>query len=269
MIVAEALAEARKAISASEARLLLQETLGVTAATLAAHPQRELGLGDAACFLALVSRRAAGEPIAYVVGRREFYGRQFAVSPAVLIPRPETELLVDIGQAKLTTCEWPRILDLGTGSGCLAVTLALATGGEVVAADLSAEALAVARDNAERLNAEVRFVVSDWYSAIDGEFDLIVANPPYVANGDPHLSEGDLRFEPAAALASGADGLTALRAIVGDARRFLRPGGWLLVEHGYDQGPAVAELLAAAGLRDIEQHRDLAGIVRVSGGIQG
>jgi release factor glutamine methyltransferase len=134
---------------------------------------------------------------------------------------------------------------------------------------LSAEALAVARDNAERLNAEVRFVVSDWYSAIDGEFDLIVANPPYVANGDPHLSEGDLRFEPAAALASGADGLTALRAIVGDARRFLRPGGWLLVEHGYDQGPAVAELLAAAGLRDIEQHRDLAGIVRVSGGIQG
>jgi release factor glutamine methyltransferase len=269
MIFAEALAEARKAISPSEARLLLQETLGITAASVVAHPERELAPGDAARFRALVSRRAAGEPIAYLVGRREFYGRQFAVSPAVLIPRPETELLVDVGQAKLAACARPRILDLGTGSGCLAVTLALATGGEVVAADLSAEALAVACANAESLNAEVRFVASDWYSAIDGDFDLIVANPPYVANGDPHLSEGDLRFEPAVALASGADGLTALRLIVADARRFLRPRGWLFLEHGYDQGPAVTELLAAGGLRDIEQHRDLTGIVRVSGGIQG
>jgi len=264
MICAEALAEAREAISASEARLLLQETLGISAATLAAHPERELRLDDAARFLALVRRRAAGEPIAYLVGRREFYGREFAVSPAVLIPRPETELLVDIGQAKLATCERPRILDLGTGSGCLAVTLALATGGEVVAADLSAEALAVARDNAERLNADVRFVASDWYSAIDGEFDLIVANPPYVANGDPHLSDGDLRFEPATALASGSDGLTALRVIVAGARRFLRPGGWLLVEHGYDQGAAAVALFTAAGFQDVEQYRDLAGIVRVT-----
>ena len=268
MTLAEALAEARQAIPASEARLLLQETLDITAATLAAHPERELRPGDAARFLSLVSRRAAGEPIAYLAGRREFYGREFAVSAAVLIPRPETELLVDVGLAKLAACARPRILDLGTGSGCLAVTLALETGGEVVAADLSAEALALARDNAERLNADVRFVASDWYAAIDGDFDLIVANPPYVADGDPHLSAGDLRFEPPTALASGADGLTALRAIIAGARRFLRPGGWLLVEHGYDQGPAVAELLAAGGLRDIEQHRDLAGIVRVSGGVR-
>ena len=266
MTLGEALAGARKLLPANEARLLLLHVAAVTAAELAAHPERELAAGRLPEYMALLSRRLAGEPIAYLLGRREFYGRDFSVSPAVLIPRPETELLVELGRAILADRRPARVLDLGTGSGCLAITLALESGAEVIAADISAAALAVARGNAERLGAQVDFRLSDWFTAIDGDFDLIVANPPYIAEGDSHLTQGDLRFEPPAALASGSDGLAALRVIIAGARRFLRPEGRLLMEHGYDQGEAVAVLLAAAGFSDIEQHRDLAGIVRVSGG---
>ena len=270
--IAAALVAARAKLPASEARLLLGHVLQQSAAWLLAHDDQVLDEDELLAFAALVARRAGGEPVAYLVGFREFFGREFEVSSAVLIPRPETELLVEIALAKvgagITATSAARILDLGTGSGCLAVTLALEIpNAQVTAVDASAAALQVARANAERLGAQVRFLPSDWFSALAGErFDLIVANPPYIAAADPHLVAGDLRHEPAAALASGADGLDAIRWIVFAAPAHLASGGWLWLEHGYDQAEAVRELLAAAGLADIEQRRDLAGIIRASGG---
>lgn len=266
--IAGALAAARLSIPVAEARLLLRHVLGTGAAWLEAHRDDLLPRVAAEAFAGLVERRACGEPVAYLLGFREFYGREFSVTPDVLIPRPETELLVDIARARVGARGTANMLDLGTGSGCVAITLALEIlGARVAAADFSSAALAVARANATLLGAEVAFVESDWFTGFGGRrFDLIVANPPYVAAGDPHLNEGDLRFEPPAALACGADGLDAIRRIVADAPRHLVPGGWLLLEHGYDQAAALRELLAAAGFADIEQHRDLAGIDRVSGG---
>jgi release factor glutamine methyltransferase len=289
MKVAEALAQARAAVPAAEARLLLRHVLNCSASAIAAHPEREMAESQSSWYAVLVARRAAGEPIAYLVGYREFYGRDFRVTPAVLIPRPETELLVEVALPKVPPSasnefgfadrgevdyrrpvvsrgSTPSVLDLGAGSGCVAITLALELAGTVTAVDVSTDALAVARENAARLGAKVTFIESDWYSAVDGRFDLIVGNPPYVAEGDAHLSEGDLRFEPMTALACGADGLSAIRCIVAEAPRHLVPGGWLFLEHGYDQAEAMQALLAEAGFGAIEQHRDLAGIVRVSGG---
>ncbi|MCX7157553.1 MAG: peptide chain release factor N(5)-glutamine methyltransferase [Rhodocyclales bacterium] len=267
--VAAALAAARAKLPASEARLLLGHVMGRPAAWLISHDDRVLDEDELLAFASLVARRAGGEPVAYLVGRREFFGREFAVSSAVLIPRPETELLVDIAlKAKVGAGETARILDLGTGSGCIAVTLALEFPlAQVTAVDASAAALEVAQENAERLGATLRLLQSNWFDQLPGErFDLIVANPPYIAAADPHLAAGDLRHEPAAALSSGADGLDAIRRIIAAAPAHLTPGGQLWLEHGYDQAEAVRELLAAAGLSDIGQHRDLAGIVRVSGG---
>ena len=266
MKLGEAIAGARKLIPASEARLLLMHVAAVSATEIAAHPERDLPSAKLPEFMSLLARRAAGEPIAYLVGRREFYGRDFKVTPAVLIPRPETELLVEVALGKVSHGDTPRILDLGAGSGCVAITLALELGCEVTAVDVSADALAVARENAERLGARVRFVESDWFAAVDGPFDLIVGNPPYVAEGDRHLSEGDLRFEPMTALACGADGLAAIRRILAEAPKYLVPGGWLFLEHGYDQAEAMRTLLEEAGFGAIEQRADLAGIVRISGG---
>lgn len=265
MTVGAALAAARGRVPAAEARLLLCHVLGCRATELLAHPERPLAAAAAGCFAGLLARRAAGEPIAYLLGEREFYGRTFQVTPAVLIPRPETELLVELGRQ--VPRSRPRILDLGTGSGCVAISLALELpAAEVVAVDVSAAALALAAANAARLGAEVAFVESDWFAALAGNFDLIVANPPYIAAGDPHLTLGDLRFEPSSALACGADGLDALRRIIAAAPAHLAPEGRLWLEHGYDQGPAVAELLRQHGYREIASHRDLAGIVRISGG---
>jgi release factor glutamine methyltransferase len=266
--VAEALAAARAKLPASEARLLLGHVLGRPPLWLISHDDELLAESALLGFAALAARRAGGEPVAYLLGRREFFGREFAVSPAVLIPRPETELLVDIAAAEVGADATARILDLGTGSGCIAITLALEfPQAQVTAVDASPTALATARRNAERHGARVRLLHSDWFAALDGEsFDLIVANPPYVAAADPHLAAGDLRHEPAAALASGADGLDAIRRILAAAPAHLAPGGQLWLEHGHDQAAAVRELLDAAGLQRIEQHRDLAGIVRVSGG---
>lgn len=265
--VAALLAAARQRIPAAEARLLLGHLLGKSAAWLEAHRDDEVVIGSA--YMKLMERRAVGEPIAYLIGVREFYGRDFAVTPEVLIPRPETELLVDIAKSKVSLCETAPVLDLGTGSGCLAITLALELPrARVTAVDVSPAALAVAGDNARRLDAHVEFVESDWFSAALQPqcFDFIVANPPYVAAGDPHLGEGDLRFEPVGALTDHADGLSAIRRIVADAPRWLAPNGWLFFEHGYDQAAAARQLLDAAGFSEIEQSCDLAGIVRVSGG---
>lgn len=252
-----------------EAQVLLCRTLNCSRAYLIAHDTDSLATGQTAAFDALLARRVAGEPVAYILGEREFFGLSFAVSPAVLIPRPETELLVELALDHRPENEPCRVLDLGTGSGAVAITIAkhrpLA---EVVAVDQSAAALAVAQENAERLGAaNVRFLQSDWYAALAGQtFDLIVSNPPYIADADPHLGQGDLRFEPATALASGADGLVAIRTIVQGAPAHLREGGWLLFEHGYDQAAACRELLAQAGFHEVGSAADLAGIARVSFG---
>lgn len=265
--VDQALQEARAALPLREARLLLQHALGVSPTALAAHPERALSPAEAERCRELVARRAAGEPIAYLTGSREFYGLEFRVTPDVLIPRPETELLVEAGLEKLADGAG-RILDLGTGSGCVAVALAMhLPRAQVTAVDVSAAALEVARANAQRHGAAVRCLCGDWFAALGEErFALIVANPPYVAETDPHLGEGDLRFEPRGALAAGVDGLDAIRHIVAAAPDHLAPGGWLFLEHGYDQAPAVAALLAQAGLAAIEHRTDLAGIPRVTGG---
>ncbi len=268
MSIAAALQAARQSIPVAEARLLLCHQLGCAPAWLEAHRDAPLNATQLAAFESLIARRAAGEPVAYLCGTREFYGRDFSVSPAVLIPRPETELLVEFALKKAKDLARPCILDLGTGSGCIAITLALELPlAQVSAADACAAALAVASENSRRLGASVRLVESDWFSAFGAEqFDVVVANPPYVPVNDPHLAQGDLRHEPINALQSGADGLAAIRQILAHAPEHLQPGGWLLLEHGYDQALSVARLLAAAALEAIEQHRDLAGIVRVSGG---
>ena len=262
--VARLLDEARASVPLSEARLLLRHVLGVTHAALEAHPEREVSPRETADFHTLAMRRAAGEPIAYLTGHREFYGLEFHVTPAVLIPREETELLVEIAVEKPAR----RILDLGTGSGCLAIAVARELPqAQVTAVDASAAALAVARENAARHGATVRFVQGDWFAPLGGErFDLILANPPYVAEADPHLAQGDVRFEPRSALAAGPDGLEDIRRIAAAAAAHLHAGGRLVFEHGYDQAQAVAALLAQAGFVAIEQRRDLAGIPRVTGG---
>jgi len=256
---------ASAALPRAEARLLLGCALGVPIESLIARPERAVDGQAAARFATLVARRAGGEPVAYLLGEKEFYGRRFAVAPAVLVPRPETELLVQLALQCLRARPAPRVLDLGTGSGCIAVTLALeCPAAAVVAVDCSADALAVAGSNAQRLGAAIEFVLGDWYGNVRGRFDLIVANPPYVAAADPHLRE--LRHEPRHALVAGDDGLADLRRIVAGAPAHLNCGGSLAVEHGHDQGAGVRRLFAQAGLVGVETHRDLAGIERVCTG---
>lgn len=272
--VDDALAAARAKLPAGEARLLLAHVLQQSAAWLIVHDDHLLDEDQLLAFASLVARRAGGEPVAYLVGFREFFGREFAVTGGVLIPRPETELLAEIALRQRVgagTTATARILDLGTGSGCLAITLALEMPqAQVTALDLSEAALHVARKNAQRLGAQLRLLQSDWFSSLaDERFDLIVANPPYIADADPHLAAGDLRHEPRGALASGSDGLEAIRCIVADAAEHLTPGGQLWLEHGYDQAVAVRELFVAAGFIEIEQIPDLAGILRVTGGRPG
>jgi release factor glutamine methyltransferase len=267
MTLSEALTAARQRIDRLDARLLLEYATGCSHADLLARPETPVIAPACAQFMAWVERRAAGEPLAYLVGETEFRGRIFQVSPEVLIPRPETELLVDLALEKLHGLEAPSILDLGTGSGIVAVSLALeCPSAAVVAVDLSERAISIARNNAGRLGATVDFRCGDWYAPVAGQrFDLIVANPPYVAAGDPHLTRDGLPFEPQAALTDGGDGLSCIRAIVGGAAAHLNPGGWLLFEHGWDQGPAARNLLAGAAFQAPFTRPDLAGIDRVSG----
>ena len=227
-------------------------------------------------FQALAERRRAGEPLAYLLGQQEFYGRPFAVSPAVLIPRADTETLVETALEQLLLQRQQRravplsLLELGTGSGIIAITLALeAPDTEVHAVERSPDALAVAQQNAKALGADrIHWHTGNWWQALacPRRFDLIVSNPPYIAAGDHHLQQGDLRFEPPQALAAGPDGLDDLRIIIGGAPAHLNPGGWLLLEHGYDQEAPVQALLRDAGFADVFTRRDLAGQPRVSGG---
>jgi len=251
-----------------EARVLAAFAWKVTPAWLIAHDRDTPTDAQIAAADALLTRRLAGEPIAYLVGAREFYGRPFEVSPAVLIPRPDTELLVELALAHAPPGQAVEVLDLGTGSGCIAVTLALERPlAQVTALDRSPAALAVAQRNAARLDAHVEFLSSDWFAALGGRrFDLIVGNPPYIAAGDPHLGRGDIRFEPLAALAAGGDGLDDLRRLTATAGAHLKPGGALLLEHGYNQADAVQALLRASGFQRPRSWTDLSGIRRVSGG---
>lgn len=261
-------------LAALETRILLAHALQLSRVQLITQSERQLSAAEAATLSALFSRRLNGEPIAYIVGQREFFGLAFEVTPAVLIPRPETELLVELALQRTPKDTMPglggsRILELGTGSGAIAVALGQQRPeAAITALDCSLAALQVARRNAARHHVALRFLHSDWYRALGPEqFDLIVANPPYIVSGDPHLSRGDLRFEPLDALTDHADGLAALRLIVGGAAAHLAPQGWLLLEHGYEQAAAVRALLAAAGFEQIQSWRDLAAIERVSGGM--
>ena len=267
-----------------EVQMLLQQVLGVSRAHLLAHSEQALDEAQQAAYCALLQRRLAGEPLAYLLGEREFFGLTFKVTPATLIPRPDTELLVELALQRIPSPPAPlphageggrqagrgfRVLDLGTGSGAIALSVAHARSDiEVTALDASPEALEVARENVRRLNiGNARLLRSDWFSALAGErFDLIVSNPPYIADGDAHLAQGDLRFEPRSALVSGADGLDDIRRIVVNSKEHLNPGGWLLFEHGYDQAALARELLGAAGYAEVFSARDLADIERVSGG---
>ena len=264
-----AAAQALLPLDPLENRILLGHALGLSRVGLITGSHRQLSEAEALALNALVARRQAGEPIAYIVGKREFFGLDFAVNRHVLIPRPDTELLVELALSRLPVDG--AMLDMGTGSGAIAVAVAHnRLDAAVSALDASVDALAVARANAAANGALVRFLQSDWYAALTGDmFDLIVSNPPYIASGDAHLVQGDLRFEPADALTDGADGLSDLRTIIAGAGPHLLPGGWLLLEHGYDQSAAVRELLVLQGYEQVQSWTDLSGIERVSGGILG
>lgn len=256
-----------------DAQVLLAHVLHHDRAWLVAHDDVSLTPQQVDAYFALARRRRDGEPIAYLTGAREFWGLSFRVSPAVLIPRPETETLVELALARLPKDFEAGVLDLGTGSGAIAIAIAHERPRlRILATDASADALAIARENARRLaTANVEFLQTDWYDAVPrnwrgAPFALIASNPPYVAAGDPHLGEGDLRFEPVWALAPGGDGLSAIRTIVAGAVERLAPGGTLVVEHGYDQSARVRELFVAAGFADIVAVRDLAGIARIVAG---
>src|SRR4051794_14013851 len=258
------LADARR-----EIQRLLMHALDTDLASLLAHPERIPEARASQRYMDLLARRLRGEPMAYILGAREFYDRSFEVSADVLIPRPETELLVDLALELIPERSERRVLDLGTGSGCIGITLAKQRREiKVIATDASKAALAVAARNVAlhaAYNVELR--AGSWFKPVAGlRFDLIVSNPPYVAEDDPHLREGDLRFEPQVALIAGSNGLTALNIIIAGAPRHLKSGGWLLVEHGYDQSDAVANLLRAGEFGEVLVRDDLAGISRVAAG---
>lgn len=281
-----------------EVQCLLQHVLRVNRAYLMTYPERELDESELAAYSALLVRRLQGEPMAYLFGEREFYGLMFKVTTATLIPRPDTELLVELALARIQQGQPCRVLDMGTGSGAIAISLAYhRPEAEITAVDASPDALAVAQGNAENLlgkhrvtpfvlsrelakrskdinsprtdelAGKIRLLPSNWFSTLDGEsYHVIVSNPPYIRAADPHLQQGDVRHEPLTALASGDDGFSDLRHIISHAPAHLHPDGWILLEHGYDQAEAVQVLLRQAGFVEVFSERDLAGIGRVTGG---
>jgi release factor glutamine methyltransferase len=255
--------------AALEARLLMQATLNVSHAWLLTHEDEGLTVDVARIFEDKLQRRLHGEPVAYILGHREFYGLDLTVSPDTLIPRPDTETLVETALALIPPDRTCRVLDLGTGTGAIALAIASQRPqAELTAVDFSEKALNIAASNAKQLQiGNVRFLQSDWFSNLAGEtFDIIVSNPPYIAKTDPHLTQGDLRFEPMNALASGDDGLDDIRRIVASVTEHLHSGGWLLLEHGHDQAAAVADLLHQQHFKEICHHPDLANIERATSG---
>ena len=255
-----------------DAEVLLAHVLAKPRSYLYAWPERCPKTGVTARFEEVVARRMDGEPVAYITGEREFWSLSLTIAPGVLIPRPETELLVELALARLPVQQVATVVDLGTGSGAIALAIAHERPRtRVIATDISCAALAQAAANARRLGIEnLEFHSGDWCAPLgDERFDLIVANPPYIAQGDPHLTQSDLHFEPPGALVAGVDGLDAIRLIVAQARSYLVAGGWLLLEHGYNQGYVVPDLLRAHGYQAVELFRDAAGVDRVSGGRRG
>lgn len=253
--------------AAGEARMLLAHQLGCSPTRFRIWPEALVGDDDVEAFRSLVTARTGGRPLAYITGEREFWSLPLNVTPDTLIPRPDTETLVETALA----CALPaqaRVLDVGTGSGAVALALAHEhPSWQVTGSEVCAGALAVAEDNARTLGLNITLVEGDGLAPFDGAYwDLIVSNPPYIREDDPHLSQGDLRYEPRAALAAGADGLDVIRSLVAGAKQCLTPGGWLLLEHGYDQAELVAELLVDSGFQACFMQRDLAGNPRVSGG---
>lgn len=264
------------ALPQNEARLLLAHTLEqhyqLPRSALLSRDEMELSPSALAYWRELESQRISGQPIAYLIGKKGFHNIELLVAPGVLIPRPETELLVEIGLREIQQLTGKvKLLDLGTGSGAIALAVASASPNTVVTAtDQSSEALAIALKNTKNLGLEARvqLVQGNWYEAISKEeqFDLILSNPPYIESNDPHLLQGDLRFEPINALTDQADGLSCLRTIISGAQEHLKPSGLIAIEHGFDQSAAVIDLMKSAGLRDIETHLDLAGHHRVASG---
>jgi release factor glutamine methyltransferase len=250
-----------------EAQVLLRYSLKVDHAWLLSHENDALQPNIHAGFEALLKRRLNGEPIAYILGKREFYGLKFMVTPDTLIPRPDTETLVDAALAKISADKSCSVLDLGTGTGVIAIAIASQRPrSEVIATDQSPAALALAEANAQKLEVNnVQFALGDWFATLKGQtFDVIVSNPPYIAEHDEHLNQGDLRFEPRAALASGEDGLNDIRKIIQAASQHLKPQGWLMLEHGHDQAKRVASLMENAGFKSISSIADLPGMLRVT-----
>jgi release factor glutamine methyltransferase len=269
-IATSASAKLNSADAAFEAQLLLQHVLGVNRAWLIAHENDALEAINHAEFEALLKRRLNGEPIAYILGYREFYGLKLQVTADTLIPRPDTETLVEAALAKTPQNQTSKILDLGTGTGAIALAIAHnCPQALVTAVDASVAALKIAQENAQSLAiTNIEFLQSDWYSALKNQkFDVIVSNPPYIAQNDAHLSQGDLRFEPTSALASGADGLDDIKQIIANAPKCLTPHGCLLLEHGYNQAEEVATLLKQSGFCEIETINDLGGNNRVTLGM--
>ena len=253
--------------------MLMEHVLQKNRVWLIANDDQSLSSDQSERFDSLVRQRRQGQPMAYLIGEREFFGRMFHVSPAVLIPRPETELLVETGLACLTHHQVvsgaASVLDLGTGSGIIAISMACNRAGmQVMATDVSQAALEVAMRNARLHHAQIDFRPGSWYQAVpaSADFDLILSNPPYIQEGDEHLSQGDLRHEPRGALTDGADGLSAILEIVQGAVDYLKPGGWLWVEHGYNQAEQVRSIFNQQGFMGIESKTDLAGIPRITGG---
>ncbi len=267
--LAQALAQAHTlGLARIDAQMLLLHAVGrpdAGRAWLLAHDTDAMVEAVHAQFIALCQRRLAGEPVAYLTGRKEFYGLPLQVDARVLDPRPDTETLVDWALEVIAPLASPRVVDLGTGSGAIALARqSQRTDAQVLAVDASTDALAVAQANAERLGLPVQFQPANWLAGVEGPFDTIVSNPPYIPSADPHLAA--LTHEPLQALASGADGLDDIRTIVAQAPTHLRPGGWLLLEHGYDQAEAVQALLATQGFTQVQSRNDLAGIARCTGG---
>ena len=257
---------ARRLLPRAEADMLLCHALDVPRSHVHAFPERNVGTAEAERLAQWVARRHGGEPVAYILGERGFWGLDLTVTPDVLIPRPDTETLVAAALPRIRADA--RVHDLGTGSGAIALAIAMERPeAQIVASDIDPLCVALCRHNAERLGLHVEALLADLFNDIPGRFDVVVSNPPYVANDDDHLQRGDLRFEPPRALRGGANGGTdVIAALVREAPHHLESGGWLCVEHGYDQELAVRRLFLASGFADIRNHRDLADHPRVTTG---